>query len=53
MFDKIKTIHIVTLCLTFLATVAMFTGQPELAYIAVGALVGWIGGNKNGSRSDT
>ncbi|GAG65502.1 unnamed protein product [marine sediment metagenome] len=51
--DKIRTIHIVTICLTFLATVAMFTGFPELAGVAVGGLAGWIGGNKNGKRDTT
>lgn len=50
MIDKIKTIHIVTICLTFLATIAMITGNPELAGVAVGGLAGWIGGNKNGNR---
>lgn len=51
--DKILTIHVVTVCLTFLATIAMFTGQPELAGIAIGGLVGWIGGNKNGERTES
>ncbi|GAI70682.1 unnamed protein product [marine sediment metagenome] len=50
--NRIKTIHIVTVCLTFLATVAMFNGFAELAGVAVGALAGWIGGNKNGQRSE-
>ncbi len=50
MISKIRTIHIVTICLTFLATVAMATGYPELAGVAVGGLAGWIGGNKNGQR---
>lgn len=50
MIDKIKTIHIVTICLTFLASMAMLTGNPELAGVAVGGLAGWIGGNKNGKR---
>lgn len=50
--DRIKTIHIVTVCLTFLATVAMATGNAELAGVAVGALAGWVGGNKNGNRTE-
>jgi hypothetical protein len=50
MIDKIKTIHIVTICLTFLASMAMLTGNQELAGVAVGALAGWIGGNRNGKR---
>jgi len=29
---------------------AMLTGNPELAGVAVGGLAGWIGGNKNGKR---
>lgn len=48
--NRIKTIHIVTVCLTFLATIAMATGNAELAGVAVGALAGWVGGNKNGQR---
>jgi len=50
--DKIKTIWIVSVCLTFLAGVAMVTGQEQLAGVAIGALAGWVGGNKNGQRQD-
>lgn len=49
--EKVKTIWIVTVALTFLATVAMLTGQADLAGVAVGGLAGWIGGNQNGTRS--
>lgn len=53
MFEKVKTIWIVTASLTFLATVAMAFGYPELAGVAVGGLAGWIGGNQNGQRGST
>lgn len=51
-FERIKTIHYVVVSLTFLATIGMLTGNTELAGVAVGGLAGWIGGNKNGQRSD-
>lgn len=50
MIEKIKTIWIVTVCLTFLAGIAMLTGQEQLAGVAIGALAGWVGGNRNGQR---
>ncbi len=48
--DKIKTTWIVTGALTLLASIAMLTGNPDLAGVAIGGLAGWIGGNKNGQR---
>ncbi len=52
MVEVIKTIWIVTVSLTFLASIAMIMGYPELAGVAVGGLAGWIGGNQNGKRTD-
>jgi len=48
--EKVKTIWIVTVSLTFLAAMGMLCGYPELAGVAVGGLAGWIGGNQNGQR---
>ena len=53
MVTIIKTVWIVTTALTFLAAMAMITGYPELAGVAVGGLAGWIGGNQNGQREDS
>lgn len=50
--DKFKTVWLVTGSLTFLAAVAMAYGHVELAGVCIGGLAGWIGGNKNGQRSD-
>lgn len=50
MIDKIKTIWIVTIILGVVAVTGMFTGNVDLSYVSVGALAGWIGGNRNGSR---
>lgn len=50
MATVVKTVWIVTASLTFLAAMAMLTGYPELAGVAVGGLAGWIGGNQNGQR---
>jgi chromate transport protein ChrA len=52
LLDKIKTIWIVTAALTIFGVVGMVTGNVEIAYISVGALAGWVGGNKNGNRTD-
>lgn len=30
----------------------MFTGNVDLSYVSVGALAGWIGGNRNGGRQE-
>ncbi len=48
--DKIKTSWIVTMSMTLIALVAMFTNNPDIAYVSIGGLAGWIGGNKNGQR---
>ena len=53
MAEVFKTVYLVTMSLTFLATVAMFCGYAELAGVAVGGLAGWIGGNLNGRRETT
>lgn len=50
MIDKIKTIWIVTIILGVVAVTGMFTGNVDLSYVSVGALAGWIGGNRNGAR---
>jgi chromate transport protein ChrA len=50
--DKVKTTWIVTGAMTLIALVAMATGNPDIAYVSIGGLAGWIGGNKNGQRHD-
>lgn len=50
MIDKIKTVWIVTIILGVVAVTGMFTGNVDLSYVSVGALAGWIGGNRNGNR---
>lgn len=51
--DKIKTTWIVTGAMTLIAIIAMATGNPDIAYVSIGGLAGWIGGNKNGNRQGT
>jgi len=44
----IKNIWIVSGGLISITIVGMLCGQIQIAAVAVGALAGWIGGNKNG-----
>lgn len=44
----IKNIWIVSGGMISITIVGMLTGNLEIAAVAVGALAGWIGGNKNG-----
>lgn len=48
---KIKNIWIVSGGLIAITISAMAFGQIQIAAVAVGALAGWIGGNRN-STSD-
>jgi hypothetical protein len=50
--NKIKTIWVVTASLTVIAIAGLAYGQHDITYVAVGALAGWVGGNKNGQRRD-
>ena len=50
MLEKLKTNWIVTGAMTLIAIIAMLTGNPDIAYVSIGGLAGWIGGNKNGER---
>lgn len=45
---KIKNVWIVSIGLTLITITGMLTGEVQLAAVAVGALAGWIGGNRNG-----
>jgi hypothetical protein len=53
MIDKIKTVWIVAIILGIVAVAGMFTGNVDLSYVSVGALAGWIGGNRNGQREES
>ena len=44
----IKNVWIVSAGLISIAIVGMLCNQIQIAAVAVGALAGWIGGNKNG-----
>ncbi len=48
--EKVKTIWIVTGALATIAIVGLITGNVDIAYVATGALAGWVGGNRNGQR---
>lgn len=50
--EKVKTIWIVSVCLTTIAVVGMVTGNVEVTFLSTGALAGWVGGNRNGQRSE-
>ena len=52
MIDKIKTIWIVTIILGIVGITGMLTGNVDLSYVSVGALAGWVGGNRNGQREE-
>ena len=43
----------VMICLVLFGIAFLLTGHPEGAFIAIGALAGWIGGNYNGKREET
>jgi len=47
---RIKNIWIVSTGLIVITITGMITGHVELAAVAIGALAGWIGGNKNGQE---
>ncbi|GAG92584.1 unnamed protein product [marine sediment metagenome] len=46
---RIKNIWIVSTGLIAITICGMLTDNVELAAVAIGALAGWIGGNKNGN----
>lgn len=53
MIDKIKTVWLVVIILGAVAITGMVTGNVDLSYVSVGALAGWIGGNRNGNRVES
>ena len=47
---EIKNVYLVTVGLTLICVVGMFTSNKEMSIGSLTALAGWLGGNSNGKK---